>query len=193
MEKKSKNSKKHVTYITKDMTMGEIVNRYPEVVPKLMDYGIHCIGCHVSPYETLEQGLAVHGFDEKTTNKIFNEINRIVEKNIEKKKKLKIKIDKGIELTEVAASKIKQVLEEKKSENVFLRLRVYTGPTYSYWMGLDNQKTEFDLELESRGIKIVVDKQDYQFLDGTKIDFVTEKNIQGFKFFNPNEPTPSNE
>ncbi|MEM3372636.1 MAG: iron-sulfur cluster assembly accessory protein [Candidatus Anstonellales archaeon] len=186
---KSKSSKKtsQNLYITKEMTMGEIVNRYPEVVPKLMDYGIHCIGCHVSPYETLEQGLAVHGFDEETTKKIFKEINKIVEKNYEKKRKLKVKIEKGIELSESAANKIKEVLNDRKDENLFIRIRVYLGPTYTYWMGLDNNKTEFDIEIESKGIKLVIDKQDYQYLDGTKIDFINQNNVQGFKFDNPNE------
>lgn len=41
----------------------ELIDRYPEALPVLMEYGFHCIGCAVSEVETLASGAAVHGFD----------------------------------------------------------------------------------------------------------------------------------
>jgi len=34
--------------ITKETTIGEIVEKYPQAVETLMSFGVHCIGCHVS-------------------------------------------------------------------------------------------------------------------------------------------------
>lgn len=47
--------------ITSDMLMGDIVQQYPQVTEILVRYGFHCIGCMISPYESLESGAAVHG------------------------------------------------------------------------------------------------------------------------------------
>ncbi len=30
--------------ISKDMTIGEVVNTHPEVIEKLMECGLHCLG-----------------------------------------------------------------------------------------------------------------------------------------------------
>lgn len=49
--------------ITKDMTIGEILNANPNVVPVLLDAGMHCLGCPASQAESLEEAAAVHGID----------------------------------------------------------------------------------------------------------------------------------
>ena len=47
--------------ITKDMIIGEIIKKYPKSVEIMLEHGIHCIGCHVATWETLEQGASVQG------------------------------------------------------------------------------------------------------------------------------------
>lgn len=49
--------------ITKDMTIGEIINADPNAVPILMSAGMHCIGCPAAQGETLEEASMVHGID----------------------------------------------------------------------------------------------------------------------------------
>ena len=34
--------------ITKDMTIGDVVAKYPAVIEPLQEAGVHCVGCHVS-------------------------------------------------------------------------------------------------------------------------------------------------
>jgi len=46
--------------ITKDMLIGDILEKYPQSVDIFAKYGFHCIGCMISPYESLEDGAAVH-------------------------------------------------------------------------------------------------------------------------------------
>jgi len=49
--------------ITKDMTIGEILQTAPDVAPILMGVGMHCLGCPASQAETLEEAAMVHGIN----------------------------------------------------------------------------------------------------------------------------------
>lgn len=66
--------------IKKDMTLGEVVVKFPETVRVMMGYGLHCVGCHVAAYETIEQGAAAHGMDKKEIEKMLNDMNAALEK-----------------------------------------------------------------------------------------------------------------
>jgi len=61
--------------VTKDMTLGEVVNKYPDAAQIMLKYGLHCIGCHVASFETIEQGCKSHGMDDKQIEKMLKEIN----------------------------------------------------------------------------------------------------------------------
>ena len=47
--------------IRADMTLGDIMNKKPEIIPILMDAGMHCISCPAALMETLEEASMVHG------------------------------------------------------------------------------------------------------------------------------------
>ena len=49
--------------ITKDMTIGEILQANAGVAPVLMAAGMHCLGCPSAQVETLEEAALVHGLD----------------------------------------------------------------------------------------------------------------------------------
>jgi len=61
--------------ISKDMLIGEVAQKHPEAIPVLMDEGVHCVGCGAAFFETIEQGLAVHGKNEKEIKKIVKLMN----------------------------------------------------------------------------------------------------------------------
>ena len=49
--------------INKDMTIMEIIQKYPEAIPVLQDYNLGCLGCIAASGETIEQGLNAHGIN----------------------------------------------------------------------------------------------------------------------------------
>ena len=63
--------------ITADMSISEVISRYPETIPLLMKTGMHCIGCPMAMQETLGEGLSAHGLD---ADKIIEELNKIAKK-----------------------------------------------------------------------------------------------------------------
>jgi hybrid cluster-associated redox disulfide protein len=42
--------------ITKEMSIGEIVQSYPQTVRVFLSHGLMCIGCAAARFENLEQG-----------------------------------------------------------------------------------------------------------------------------------------
>ncbi len=61
--------------ITKDMNIGDILKTNANAAEIMMGYGLHCIGCHVSLHESLEDGCSAHGMDTETIDKMVGEIN----------------------------------------------------------------------------------------------------------------------
>lgn len=62
--------------ITKDMLIADIMEKHPELAEVFMiDYGLHCFGCGASVFETLEQGMAIHGMSTEEIDKIIAEVN----------------------------------------------------------------------------------------------------------------------
>ncbi|TAN39681.1 MAG: DUF1858 domain-containing protein [Candidatus Methanoperedens sp.] len=49
--------------ISKENTIEEVVTKYPESVMVFMKHGLHCIGCHVSAFESIEEGAMAHGIN----------------------------------------------------------------------------------------------------------------------------------
>lgn len=49
--------------ITKNITIGQLLEMDPEMGNILTSIGMHCIGCPSARNETLEQAAEVHGMD----------------------------------------------------------------------------------------------------------------------------------
>jgi len=64
--------------ISKEMTLGEVVGTFPDSVPVMLSYGLHCIGCHVAAFETIEQGARAHGMSDKGIEKMLAEMNKAI-------------------------------------------------------------------------------------------------------------------
>jgi|SRR5690348_8900264 len=94
-------------------------------------------------------------------------------------------------LTEKAAGEIKTIINQQglNVEGTKLRVGVKGGGCsgFSYMLDLvEEPKGESDEEMESNGVKILVDMKSYLYLNGTEIDFKDEVMGRGFVFKNPN-------
>ena len=59
---------------TKDMTIAEMITTNPDVVPILLNAGMHCIGCPSAMGETIEEAAMVHGLDADMLLEDINEL-----------------------------------------------------------------------------------------------------------------------
>ncbi len=61
-----------MTTITKQMSIGEVLEIDRTTAPIMMEYGMHCMGCPFSQMESLEMGCAAHGTD---ANELVQKLN----------------------------------------------------------------------------------------------------------------------
>ena len=61
--------------ITKDMKIEEVVTQYPESTMVFMKHGLHCVGCHISALETVEEGAMAHGIN---VDALVEDLNKVI-------------------------------------------------------------------------------------------------------------------
>lgn len=64
--------------ITKDMNLGEVVFKFPEAAEVLTDYGLSCVGCFASSFDTIEQGAKIHQLSDEELDEMIERINEVV-------------------------------------------------------------------------------------------------------------------
>lgn len=64
--------------ITKDIGINDLINEYPDVIPVLMGYGLHCVGCSFATHDTLETGAKIHGIDGDELKLMLKDINTTI-------------------------------------------------------------------------------------------------------------------
>ena len=93
-----------------------------------------------------------------------------------------------ISLTSVAAQKVRDLLAQRGTPEIGLRLGVRGGGCSgnSYYMEFCDAESPGDEILESNGIRLFVDLKSAVLLGGTEVDYVEGLMGAGFKFNNPN-------
>ena len=61
--------------ISKEMTIGEIIRRYPQTLPVFEKYGLDCHECQIADFEAVEHGASVHKVD---IGRLMDDLNRII-------------------------------------------------------------------------------------------------------------------
>lgn len=93
----------------------------------------------------------------------------------------------AISLTEAAADHVRRSLEQRgKGQGVRLGIKTTGCSGMGYVLEFVDELQDSDRVFESHGLKVVVDEDSLDFLDGTELDFVREGINEGFKFNNPN-------
>ncbi len=93
----------------------------------------------------------------------------------------------AITLTERAAKQVRQQLG-KRGKGVALRLGVKKSGCsgFAYSFDYADEVQEDDQLFESNNARVVVQRDQLSFVDGSEIDFVQEGLNSSFKFHNPN-------
>lgn len=63
--------------ITKDWTLGEVIEENDDLTEVLMGFGMHCFSCPMSQMETLSEAAEVHGVDIDLLIEKLNEANKL--------------------------------------------------------------------------------------------------------------------
>ena len=91
-------------------------------------------------------------------------------------------------ITENASEKIQGIMKEQGETEAALRV-IVTGMSCSgpqYMMTLENEAEETDTVFESAGVRILMDPDTANVLDGSEIDYLEGLDRSGFTIVNPN-------
>ncbi|MEK6897291.1 MAG: DUF1858 domain-containing protein [Nanoarchaeota archaeon] len=67
--------------ITKTTLINDLLEKNPEAAEILMAYGLHCVNCHFSDLDTLEDGAAMHGMPDEEIGLMIKDVNKVLEKS----------------------------------------------------------------------------------------------------------------
>lgn len=92
-----------------------------------------------------------------------------------------------ISLTEAAANAVQGFIANMDPKPVGVRVGVQGGGCsgFTYQLKYAYSVDPADREIESNGVKIVIDRKSLLYLMGTQIDYRNELGQTGFKFENP--------
>ena len=93
-----------------------------------------------------------------------------------------------ITLTENAAVKVKQLIDQEGEDGLALRVAVKPGGCsgFAYEMFFDTDVAADDILNEYSGVKVIVDPSSAQLLDGAELDYKDGLDQSGFAITNPN-------
>jgi iron-sulfur cluster assembly accessory protein len=94
----------------------------------------------------------------------------------------------GVLLSEPAALKVRNLLEQEGRDDLRLRVAVQPGGCSGliYQLYFDERLLDGDAVVDFDGVEVVVDKMSVPYLDGSSIDFEDTIQKQGFTIDNPN-------
>ena len=177
--------------LRRELTIGDVLQEYPDAAPLLTEKGIHCVGCHVSPFETLEEGFRSHGMSEEEIDTILADVNEKLAAAL-KNKPVQKEAPSGttITVTATAATKVLELMkkEGKDAATTFLRIAVLpggcSGMTYDFSFDVDGEKPE-DHVVEKDGLTVLIDKKSLGIIPDATIDYTETLHGAGFVVKNP--------
>ncbi len=93
----------------------------------------------------------------------------------------------SITLTESAANRVKGYLAKRgKGEGLRVGVRKSGCSGFAYVIDFADEIKPDDRVFEDQGVKVIVNAQSLQYLDGSELDFQKEGLNETFKFINPN-------
>jgi iron-sulfur cluster assembly accessory protein len=95
---------------------------------------------------------------------------------------------KTVVLSDVAATKVKHLLDQEGRDDLALRIAVQPGGCSGlrYQLFFDERRLDGDELTDFGGVMVIVDRMSAPYLTGATIDFVDTIEKQGFTIDNPN-------
>ena len=162
--------------VTKDMTIADVVRKYPQAGMVMTAHGLHCVGCGVSPIETVEAGCKGHGWTDEQIDAMLAKVNEAIGASGEQPL---------VTITDKAAAKLKEIAASENKSDHGVRIQVMpagcSGNAYS--MDFDKEQSGDTIE-EVNGIKVFVDTDSINLLRGSVVDYIETPEESGFKIEN---------
>lgn len=91
-------------------------------------------------------------------------------------------------ISENAAKRISELIQEEENKDVRLRISVLGGGCsgFQYNYDFDVKKDDDDLLFEKDGVEVVIDTMSLEYVEGSMLDYVETLGSAAFEIKNPN-------
>lgn len=159
-----------------DMTIGEVVQKFPKAADIMLGYGLHCVGCAVNPYETIEQGALGHGMDEEMIRDMMEDINMVVNK----KPSFDLNPD-GITLSPRAVETLKLIAETDQKKRWGLQVKAEKAEGgLDYFLDIVEKAQNDEKTYAWQGVDLFISDATMMLMRPSLIDYVKSVSNEGF-------------
>lgn len=60
------------------------MRKHPQAAILLLEKGLHCMGCAMASFETLEDGARAHGMTDKQIDRLVDQLNKVSQRKTKK-------------------------------------------------------------------------------------------------------------
>jgi len=64
--------------ITEKTLINKLIKAHPEAAEILMAYGLQCINCHFSEFDSLEDAAKIHGLSDEDVKLMIKDVNEVL-------------------------------------------------------------------------------------------------------------------
>jgi len=64
--------------VSKEDNLAAVIDQHPDVEEVLYDYGLHCVGCALNAFDSIEAGAKVHGLEDAEIDEMIDRINEVI-------------------------------------------------------------------------------------------------------------------
>ena len=159
-----KSSKNRFVFVKKTDTLGDVINNYPEIAPVLASAGLHCIGCHVSVYESIEQGCLAHGMSVSDVDDLVDAANK------------RINAYENMPQVAFTANALTELIK-RKGKSKFIKIAQIFGGEFDFEASDSKEKhvVQIDACFGSKAVIVLAEKRIERMLRGVKIDYDSKK------------------
>ncbi len=163
--------------ITPDMTIAELMEKFPETEEVMLEYGLHCVGCAINEFDTIRGGAEIHGMDDKEIDALMDDLNSTLEKPRSYE-------NKHVRVTERAILKLIELRREAGAEGdkVLVEFAEDDDGKREYFLELTEEKLPMHAEVPIGGVPFLFVAEFLPELKGLLIDYKETFTEEGFTF-----------
>ena len=158
--------------ITKEMRIAQAISICPQAMGIMITHGLHCVGCHISAYETIEEGCKAHGMDDAQISSLIDEINTAAKSGAGLDSNAGI-ASSDIIFTPAAVFRLRKIMEAEGKSGFGIRIYYEAKPSQegSYEMDFEDSPKADDDVCDTGPFKVFYQKVIASSVRGIRIDY----------------------
>jgi hybrid cluster-associated redox disulfide protein len=155
---------------TGDETISDIMLQLHEAADILTSHGLACVGCHINVYETLRQGMSMHGMKEDHLQLVLADLNEAaLDSGMHS-------MDEGQRPLKVTSEAIVAIKEFQEEAGIYgWGITVHTTEDESFEIDFAQDPSQDQMDITIGGIRFYFLPETYSLLANHVLDYIQEE------------------